>query len=389
MGFAVGLAVFTTLCAAQQTYLPYQPIVTDQTALTLSNKLGPASTSVVNQNGDYAFVATGGTAVFLRKSGAPTPTRLLQHGDAVPGETGSRFDILFGSPAIRLNGSGMAMLGISYLDATGHLITNVAIYDGNSVQLLVRPSDVAPGTGGDLYGPSISPVGFDGAGDVAFTAILAVPTDPYSNLATPTLLIKPYGGAVVRVAGAGDIAPGTGGGTIGPIGNMSMNASGTILFRTNINGGAGGSAWYLGSAQGAQIIAWNGASTNSSTTLTSVGTIAALNNTGEVVFQATDANGVALWTWNSTTGITRLMGHGDAAPADIGGTLNAFSNVLALSDSGQFASMWTVTGGVAGGNVLLRYISAGQLETVAYGGEAAPGTATTFTFSSSSPVAIN
>jgi hypothetical protein len=68
-----------------------------------SSPFGLPVLSDLNQAGDYAFLGTGATALFLRPAAGRTIQRVIQLGDPIPGIPASRVDIV-GSP--RLNNSG-------------------------------------------------------------------------------------------------------------------------------------------------------------------------------------------------------------------------------------------------------------------------------------------
>src|SRR5437762_13062053 len=76
-----------TTIAASQTQLV--PLLTNQTALPLSNVFGVPPQGTVNQSGDYAFIGNGGSGLYYRGAGAAAPTPVLLMGDEVPGFPGS------------------------------------------------------------------------------------------------------------------------------------------------------------------------------------------------------------------------------------------------------------------------------------------------------------
>ncbi|MGH9524546.1 MAG: DUF7453 family protein, partial [Terriglobales bacterium] len=376
-----------TILTVPAQYPAFQPIVTDQTALALPNTMDVPFQSVIDQAGDYAFIPSGQNAVFYRKAGDAKPTRLLQMGDAFPGTAGSRIDLI---NAVRMNNSGQLALNVSYNLATTQGTNALMIYSGGTLRTLLTAKDTAPNTGGKVYGRGLSIIGLDDAGNMAFSAPLYTGADLLTAVNQLTLFIAPASGPAVRVAGVGDVAPGTAGGTFGSLTFISMNTAGAVLIRAGISGGVGGQAFYLGTTSGLQKVAAVGDSTTNAGTLTAVNSVQALNNNGEVVFSANNSSGLALWSWTSAAGIARVMGVGDAAPSDVGGTISGFGGNLALSDSGGFVAQWTLTGSgtVANGQpVLIRYNTVQGLSTIAYGGEIAEGTANTF--SSFSAVSIN
>src|SRR6185436_13782303 len=100
-------------------------------------------------------------------------------------------------------------------------------FDGTSLTTVVTGSDIAPSSGGATYGRLITGIGYNDNGDVSFTAPLS------TNIGA--LFIIPGGGGAVRLAAAGDAAPGTLF-TFGAITGLGMNAGGEVLFRATLTG---------------------------------------------------------------------------------------------------------------------------------------------------------
>src|SRR6185436_728759 len=114
------------------------PLVTDQTPMALSNQFGAAFTSQVNQNGDYAFIGTAATAVFLRRSGMGLQ-RVFQMNDEVPGFPGSLADI---SQFLRINSSGSIVFNTDFSRAEGTFSGALLKFDGTSLTTVVTGSDI-------------------------------------------------------------------------------------------------------------------------------------------------------------------------------------------------------------------------------------------------------
>ena len=206
---------------AQTPQVSLVTLVTDQTPLNLSNHFGVPNNSIVNQNGDYAFVGEGygdigghgeGSALFLRRAGASAATRLLQFGDPVPGIAGATaVEFNVGG----LNSSGHLLFRVDYTVSPpdGQLHRAFLIYDGVSTYRTVVSSDsVAPGSGQKI-GPDLSCTGtcLDNNDDVVFSTDFEpfAGTDTVPNLIT--YYIAPAGGTPVRVVGLGDAVPGVSG----------------------------------------------------------------------------------------------------------------------------------------------------------------------------------
>jgi hypothetical protein len=360
-----------TVDAQAQTQLV--PLVTDQTPLALSNSFGVPFGAIVNQAGDYAFLGNVSSAVFFRRAGAAAPVRVMQTGDEVPGFPGSRVDFV---QTLGLNNSGLLAFNSVFYQANGVRQAIILTFDGTSLQRIVAGNDPAPGGGGANFG-DLTLLGLNDSGDVAFLATL-VPPLPVLPAQT-TLYIMPAGGTPVRVAGLGDTAPGTSGGTFSSLTILSFNNLGEELFRSNINGGSGGLGLFVGSTSGVRKVVATGDANPFGGTFTSVPTTGLLNNAGQVAFQASGA----LWIDTPPTGISRVVKTGDAAPPPIGGT---FVNIQlqAFDDAGDIAFL-AVTPGNGG---LFRFRPSNPVEVVAYGNQAAAG-APGESFSNFTAISIN
>src|SRR5439155_26726876 len=122
---------------------------------------------------------------------------------------------------------------------------------------IVSPEDIAPGTGGAIFGRTSALGGINDASDIAFTSRPGFLNSPSAS----TLFISPGGGPPLRIAGPGDTASGTGG-TLTNIslvsGTTSLNNAGEVLFRAQIVGGTGGFGLFAGSTAGVRKVVANG-----------------------------------------------------------------------------------------------------------------------------------
>lgn len=339
------------------------PLVTDQTPLALSSSFGVPVSAIVNQDGDYAFLGTVGSAVFFRRAGAAAPVRVMQTGDEVPGFPGSRVDFF---QTLGLNNSGLLAFNSVFYQANGVRQAIILTFDGTSLQRIVTSNDPAPGGGGANF-ENFALIGPNDSGDVAFSATLAPPLPVLP--AQTTLYITPAGGMPVRVAGLGDTAPGTSGGTFSSLTILSFNNLGEELFRSNINGGSGGQGLFVGNTAGVRKVVANGDVNPFGGTFLSV-TTGLLNNAGQVAFQTSGA----LWIDTPATGISRVVNTGDAVPLPLVGTfiLNT-ANLQAFDDAGDIAFLSNVTSSPASSPALFRYRPGNPLEVVAYRSQAAAG----------------
>lgn len=341
------------------------PLVTDNTPLTLSNQFGAPQNSVVNQAGDYAFIGNGGSAVYYRSAAAASATMVLQMGDEVPGFAGSRNDIL---NQIRLNNSGLLAFRPDFFQLNGVGQGAIFTFDGAALQQVISGADLAPGGGGAAFGRAMSLLGLNDAGEIAFSAPLIPPGSPAA--AQTTLYIKPAGGTPVRVAGSGDVAPGTGGGTFSTFGFLGFNNRGEQLFTSTIVGGTTTSGLFVGDITGAvrKVVALNDPNPSGGT-FTAIGT-SFLNNAGQVGFQSVSA----LYVDTPMSGISRVAVTGDAVPPPVGGTLGTGFALGAFGDGGDFVFACNLVGnGGVTNNGLLRRRSGNPIEIVAYRNQAAPG----------------
>ncbi|HEU5453967.1 MAG TPA: hypothetical protein VFU76_18370, partial [Terriglobales bacterium] len=167
-----------------------QPIATDQTvnALgTLPQVVGQVNTSVRNDRGDYAFTTGGDTpgALLYRGAAAGALTRVLQSGDPLPNNAGTRVDSF---DQIFMNSSGVVAFDIQYRTSTGLRAAALLAYNGTTLQLLAKSGDSAPPsgsgmvfTGGDNF---FNVVGIDTAGDVGFVTTVSTTAYPDTNTQT-------------------------------------------------------------------------------------------------------------------------------------------------------------------------------------------------------------
>jgi hypothetical protein len=364
------LVLAGALLASGQSHLV--PVVTDQTPLALSNKFGAAGAAELNQRGDYAFIGAGSSALFLRRAGAATPVRILQMLDEAPGYPGSRVDLI---GQVKMNESGVIAVRAEFASTSGVIQGVIYVYDGVSLRKVAAGPDPAPGGNGATYERAIGLVGFNDAGDVAFTAPLA-PT----NAGIPgntTLYIVPAGGSALRVAGLGDLAPGlTHGETFSVLSTKTLNNLGDVLFAANLAGGLGGTGLFVATKNGAlrKVVA-NGDPDPRGGTFASPGG-GLLNNAGQVTFFANSA----IWLASPDGSLERVAAAGDAVPSPVGGTLGGnpngnLSNPLAFNDAGVVLFNSPVRSSTTTGFGLFRArVGNPPLDVVAHMNESAPGT---------------
>ena len=351
-------------------------------ALTgLPNTLGFSSTGAdaMNAAGDYLYLANY-SAVFLRRSSGTT-SRVLQMADPVPGIPGSRADIMSG---LDINAAGESRVEIDYYlpPYIGHAILG---YDGSAFRTIANSFDTAPGAGGLPFGRAMSLIGLNDPGDTAFTA----PLVPYgsTSAAQTTIFIARAAGSIVRIAGPGDSAPGTGGGTLDQISALAFNNSGEVVFTAAVTGGSGGWGLFVVSTGGIRKIVANGDPDLASGTFTITNSSALasvfLNNAGQVAFLYSppppDVRRLYLSS-PSPGGLALSVGPGTTLPWP-GATLIGISGA-SLNDSGDLAVVTTQSGTSVPNTAVLR-LRLGILTAVAWRGQASPIAGRTFSSFSS------
>jgi len=369
-----GLLLLSPAAQAQGN-VPISAIATDQSSFNLSNKFGAPVGASLNERGDYAFIGSGGFALFLRRAGSSTAERLLQIRDPVPGFSGSRLtsvDLL----ATSLNSAGHVAFTVSFGLSDGFVHSAILIYDGANYRTVVFSDDVAPGSGGQNYG-TVSIFGFNENDEVAFTAEV-LPLGPTTTSLAPTIYIAPDGGSPVRIAGPGDPAPETGGTFLNIFGieELSFNNAAQVLFEGLVVGlGGFQDGLFLGSTAGVQKVVLEddpvpapGAG-NFSSVFTGL-----LSDTGAVIFFDFESN--IIWNYSGGNLAAIAQSGVTAAPAVIGGTLSFAGDptLFATNSAGDLLFTSSITGSVVMTDLaLLRRHSDGTMDVVAYAGQAAPG----------------
>ena len=325
-------------------------------------------------------------ALLLRRANTGTTVRVLQMGDPVPGISGGQIDLLF---APRLNSSAKLAFTADYGTST-NVQRVILVFDGVGFQNIVNSSDIAPGTGGAIFGRTITLGGINDAGDIAFTADLRPLGSPASTPAQTTLFIVPSGGAPVRIAGQ-ELAAGN-----GPLVNISLASGTTSLNNAGEVVFGFPNALFVGSTAGVRTVFATGTSLPGRGIVIIPGTNAdgppppaRLNNAGQVAFAIVGG----LWVHTPSTGITRAIDTGNAAPAALGGTFgtNSVDPSFVLSsfnDAGAVAFSANISGSGVTPRGLFRFVPGTGVQTVAYANQAASG-ASPAIFSTFSSVSMN
>lgn len=222
--------------------------------------------------------------------------------------------------------------------------------------------DPAPGTGGGTYSffPE-TPVSINSAGEVAFAASIASGT-------TTSGLFVASSATSAAVAVAGQVAPGTGGGTYAILEHADINDAGQVAFTSTISGGTTTAGVFLddGGLHTAVAVAGDTApGAGGGTFVAFTGPV--VNESGEVAFFATvtggtKSSGIFLAT---TGGLVPIVFVGDTAPV-VGGTVSLLGRP-AVNDGGSVAYQAVLFDGMA--NSTAMFVGSGGTPSLV----AAPG----------------
>lgn len=353
---------------------PLRLLFDNNAALDLPPTFGIPSSEVMNAAGDYVFIAGGGTAVFLRRAGDSTLTRLLQWGDELPDITAGRCESI---SATNLSWSGpLVVLRADYMDG-GATKDALLLYDLDTGELskLVASSDIAPDTGGSVYGRGLRIVGTNDNGDVAFAAPLRPLGTPMSLPDRNTIFMAPAdSGEIVRVVGWGDSVPERAA-TFDQISPLGLNNNGEILFRASIVGDTGGNGYFVATTTGVRKVVATGDPARIGTFGPAMSASGVrMNQNGQVVF----ANNNAVYVSDPDTGLTLLFEPGDPLPEPLEeGTVTGLTLwSTGFADTGEIAFTVFLDGIYDVGTAVLRYtpgVPEGSLQVVAQRGQPAAG----------------
>jgi hypothetical protein len=376
---------------AQTAAPPLKVLVTSNDPLSLSTTFALPSIGAVNDARNFAFVDSPRMALFLRRAGAPAPVRIFQSGEPIPGVPLSRADLIQNP---KINQAGLVGFLIDYFDVgMAAMAGGIFTYDGTSFAKVVLGTDRAPGSGGAMFGRSLGFSGLNDAGDVAFTAPLIPVGSPTGTLANTTIYIaRARGAAVLRIAGPGDEAPGTGGGSISfpvqglpspnPIGVLGFNNRGEVLFRAAITGGSGGFGVFVGWADGVRKIVAHGDPNPAGGTFDISASAlipgARLNNAGQVVL----GTGSTVLVSSPGEELAVAVSLDTPVPPPLDTRKLSSISLAGFNDSGDMLLQATLTGTSTNNSVLFHYTAGNPLEIVAYKGQQAPGAPAGQTFNS-------
>ena len=350
---------------------PIKALVTTDAPLTPGSTFAMPPSEVMNEAGDYLFV-TSSSALFLRRAGVPAPVRVFQMGDPVPGIPHSLASIIQDP---QINQAGRVAFSVEYF-AEDTTRSAIFTHDGASFTKIAAATDIAPNSDGSPFGRGLDLLGLNGAGDVAFTAPLVPVGAPRLTPTKTTIYIAAAGAGPVRIAGPGDVAPGTDDGTMSQIAVYGFNNRREVLFRAAVTGGSGGFGLFVGSMAGVRKIVAHG-DVNPAGGLFELSASnqvpkAVLNNAGQVALGTLSALFVSTPGENLAVAVSLATPVPTPLEATSLHTINGFAG---FNDSGDILFPATLDGTTTNNTALFRYTAGNPLEIVAYRGQPAPAPA--------------
>jgi hypothetical protein len=367
---ALALVLLPVQLAGQASKLPppNQPkidsLVTDLDDFALSPSFGHSTSYSINQAGDFVF-SPDNSALFVRRAGSSV-VPLLWAADPAPGFPDTRGDSISG---FVINASGQVAFGMDFFPRLGLIRRGIYVHDSAGFHLIADSADTAPDSGGRPFGRSLALAGFNDAGQVGLIAGLVKVTGTQPG--APTLFLTRVGGTPVRIAGEGDPAPDTNGGTLSSIGSSGITAAGDLLFTAIVRGGKGGRGLFMGSTSGVRKVVSHGDPLPPpfSGTFNFLSGLPGrfLNRSGQVVFVYQGR----IYLQTQGGGLSAVVRINDPITNLPGVTINGVNGMLAFNDAGHVALTASLNG--TGANYsLLRYTPASGLELVAMRSKPAP-----------------
>ena len=248
-----------------------------------------------------------------------------------------------------------------------------------SVTRIFGEGDAAPGVGGTIVGLVFNFGSINNSEEVPFLAASIVGASVYP--ASGVFTHKP-GFGLRKVAASGDAAPGAAGGTftglnfaLGGPAASKITTIGKVAFFANIAGSAGNSSpngIFIGSASGGvQSVVRRNDPSPIGGTFGGVSSVFAVNEAGQVAFQADNGLIPALFVGSGASSPVKLVAQGDSVP---GGTVSSLPTNFVINNAGQVAYAIDFNGDPIWDGVLLGTAGGTQF-AVALAGQIAPGTA--------------
>ena len=332
-GFLLVSTIFSPPGGAGQS--TNKALVTDKANLPLSDQFAPPGQIRLTNSGDV-FFTPGGFATFRWSSGSGSHTRLLQAGDPLPGFSGSVCDLV--GNGLQTNSSGhAAMLNFFALEGARNP-RGLFVYDGASFLKVALRDEIAPGTGGQLFANFLQ-FRINDSDQVGFQASF----DTLSNNSPVGIFIGAPNVAPVKVAVAGETAPGTGGGVYGNLQLIGFNNAGQVAFLSDITGGTTTRAVFIGTTSGVSKVAAifdPAPGTTGFFSLLPVVNNYALNENGDLAFRSI-VSGIApsavegIWIGNSSAPPTKLLVNNDPTGSSLGGSFGVGVTLRGFNNAGK------------------------------------------------------
>lgn len=293
--------------------------------------------TALNAGGDVLFRSavvggTTGAGIFVA-SGASDRTVVLE-GDPAPGTGGGVYDAL--SPD-DFHATSNVVFRASVSGGTAG--TGIFLDVGGVDSAVAVAGDPAPGTGGGIHSILIAPASANANGDVLFQSRVTGGSASYG-------VFLDSGGVQTAVVVQGQVAPGTGGGIYGAFSPPSFNDSRDVVVQAGINGGTVSSGIFLISGGAHTVLALPGdpAPGTGGESFVGFGAGPVINASGDVVFRASVTSGAQTLDgiFVASGGAIRLVAlEGQTAPGTGGktythSTLDVF-DVPSINDSGVVA----------------------------------------------------
>jgi len=249
-----------------------------------------------------------------------------------------------------------------------------------NVTRIFGEGDAAPSIGGTIVGFGFNFSSINDSEEVPFFAGSIVGGSVYP--ANGVFTHKP-GFGLRKVAATGDAAPGVAGGIFGlginfALGGPSaskITSVGKVAFFANIAGSAGNSSpagIFIGSASGGvQRVVRAGDPTPIGGSFDGISNVFAVNEAGQVAFQADNGVIPALFVGSGASSPVKLVAQGDPVP---GGTVVNLPTNFVINNAGQVAYAVDFNGDPIWDGVLLGTAGGTQF-ALALAGQTAPGTA--------------
>ena len=296
---------------------------------------GRAVTAVSNRQGDVAFFATllrstADEGLFIAAGNGIAKVAAV--GDAVP--SGERIAGFGERPAVALNEAGGAAFAAELTG--GKSTSGVFVVQKGKIASAALSGAAAP----DIAGATLAqfePPALNDAGEVAFLAATR------RGRESGEAIYLQRRGALTKVAGSGDAAPG--GGIFSSFGNPCLNNKGEVAFAAIVDQGPVLGGIFLKAASDMRLVLGVGSPSPAGGIFARFSERLEINDAGTIALSSVLRGGgpeaAVFVIENDTPRVVAALG--DAAPQ--GGTLSAFASWPGLSQAGTVAFIASVDGG--------------------------------------------